>query len=278
MEIWVILEGEKVGPLHDFEIRRRITAGELPSTTPAWHEGMAGWIPLIEIDLFKREFEIKPAPIEAIEKTSSVQPDSRITPPPLPQKPIYFRRFWARWFDLTVYSGIWWFALWLAGQNIEGALVNVWVMFLQYVPWFVFETVLLHYFSTTPGKWLLGIQVLNQDETRLDLTSSTRRSMRVLFTGIGFGWGPLTIFCQILSYYVAKKMGNTLWDQTGGHRVVHSPIQPAKLVGFIVIFFAALHLQMLILAPYIVKTASESNPEVKKYFERNPPWQLPKRK
>ena len=57
MEIWYIRDGEKLGPFHDFEIRRKITAGELPPTTPAWHEGLGAWKPLEEIDIFKREFE-----------------------------------------------------------------------------------------------------------------------------------------------------------------------------------------------------------------------------
>ena len=57
MDIWIILDGEKIGPIHDFEIRRKIEAGELSATTPAWHEGLAAWKPLVEIELFTRAAE-----------------------------------------------------------------------------------------------------------------------------------------------------------------------------------------------------------------------------
>ena len=35
MDIWIIQDGEKIGPIHDYEIRSRIGKGELPPTTPA---------------------------------------------------------------------------------------------------------------------------------------------------------------------------------------------------------------------------------------------------
>ena len=34
MDIWIIQDGEKTGPLHDCEIRRKIETGELPASTP----------------------------------------------------------------------------------------------------------------------------------------------------------------------------------------------------------------------------------------------------
>ena len=62
MDIWIIQNGEKIGPLHDFEIRRKIETGELPRETPAWHEGLAGWKSLAEIEVFSREFELAAKP------------------------------------------------------------------------------------------------------------------------------------------------------------------------------------------------------------------------
>ena len=43
MEIWIIKDGERSGPYQDFEVRRRINAGEWDESTPAWHEGMKEW-------------------------------------------------------------------------------------------------------------------------------------------------------------------------------------------------------------------------------------------
>lgn len=279
MEVWIIRDGEKVGPIHDFEIRRKITSGELSETTPAWHEGCGPWKPLGEIELFKREFEListaeKPSP-----EISEATPEEVQGPiPPAKAEPALIRRFWARWLDLTFYSGIWWLGMWAVGQNIEAAIINPWIMFFHYVPWFAIESVLLSRFSTTPGKWLMGLRVLNVDGSHLDLNAAIRRSMRVLFTGIGFGWNYLAFFCQILSFVVAKRIGTTLWDHSGGHVVTAEPPHLARLMAFIAAFFGAMMLQMLVLFPYIAEDAVRRNPELKEYFEKHPPWGLPPRK
>ena len=131
MDIWIIQNGEKTGPIHDFEVRRKIESGELPASTPAWHEGLANWKPLVEIDLFTREFKpiSQPPPLP---QAGNPDPQNPATAQPT----CYLRRFWARWLDLSLYSGLWWLCMWLARQNIEAVLLNPWIMFLQYVPWF----------------------------------------------------------------------------------------------------------------------------------------------
>jgi uncharacterized RDD family membrane protein YckC len=277
MEIWIIRDGEKTGPFHDFEVRRQIEAGQLAATTPAWHEGLAAWQPLGEIEIFRREFERASAPSETpeIPPLPEVSTAPPVAPPPPP--PRYARRFWARWFDLCLYSGLWWLAMWGASQNIEAALTNTWVMFFHYLPWFVFEALMIHHWGTTPGKWLLGLRVTNLDQSRLDLAAATKRSARVLFTGIGFGWQLLSVFCQALSWFTARRLGTTLWDHVGGHRVDAQKLSPLRVVSFLVIFMAAVQLQSAVLMPVLLKELISQRPEWKEYFEQNPPWQLPNR-
>lgn len=271
MDIWIIRDGEKTGPIHDFEIRRKIETGELPATTPAWHEGLDAWKPLVEIDLFTREFELAaiPRPAES--------PPGQILPPPLPRKTAYGRRFWARWFDIYLYSGFWWLAMWAVGQDIEAALLNPWVMFFQCVPWFALEALLIHKFGTTPGKWLLGLQVTNNDGTPLDLAASIRRALSVMFSGVGFGWGLLAVFCQALSLFNAKRLGAPLWDHSGGHQVIARPLSPFRLVALVFLFAGALQLQMIVVSPYLFEMAGKSFPSLKEQYEKNPPWHLPKK-
>jgi uncharacterized RDD family membrane protein YckC len=274
MDIWIIRDGEKVGPLHDYEIRRKIEDGELPATTPAWHEGLGEWRPLDKIEIFSREFEL------VAEKPSPYAPPSTesATPPPLPVKTYYIRRFWARWFDLTLYAGLWWLGMWFARQDIAAALTNGWIIFLHFVPWFAIETLLLHYTGTTPGKWLLGLKVANLDGTRLNLSAATRRSLQVLCIGIGFGYNVLAVFCQMLSLVTAKRLGTPLWDYLGGHQVTAGPLRPLRIVTLVVLFYCALQLQAVVVSPYMFDMAGESMPEwMKKELEKNPPWHLPKR-
>jgi uncharacterized RDD family membrane protein YckC len=274
MDIWIIRDGEKVGPIHDFDVRRKITDGELVATTPAWHEGLPAWKTLIEIDLFTREFDHPTTPLSS-EPTS--EPEQSTPPPQLPTRTYYGRRFWARWFDLTLYSGVWWIAMWAAGQNIEAALLNPWVMVFQYVPWFILESFLLHRYGTTLGKWLLGLEVVNTDGSRLSISASSHRSLRVLSTGIGFGWSLLSPFCQAVSWFMAKRIGTTTWDHSGGHQVVASPLRPLRVINLVILFFCSIQLQIIVISPSLIQIAGKSYPFLKSEYEKNPPWHLPKR-
>lgn len=276
MDIWIIQNGEKIGPIHDFDVRKKIEIGELPATTPAWHEGLPAWKPLVEISLFEREFDRPHDPPDA----PGTLPDpgsDRPAPPAVADPSFLVRRFWARWCDLYLYAGVWWMVIWATGRDIEATLTNAWVILFLYVPWFVLETYLLHRIGTTPGKWLLGLAVANPDGSRLSLMEATRRSARVLSIGLGFGWGVLTLVCQIMAYVTAKRLGRALWDHVGGHRVTATPLQPWRLACYVMLLITALQLQMIVVAPYVLKAAGETFPALKEHLEQNPPWHLPQR-
>ena len=261
MDVWIIRDGEKTGPIHDFEIRRLIGAGELAASTPAWHEGLGDWTPLAEISLFSGEFE-KP------EANAGIPEASPVAPPPLPARPCLLRRFWARWFDLYLYSALFWTALRLSGRDIGNVLGNPWIILLLYVPWFAFESILIHRVSTTPGKWLLGIRVVNDNGLHLALPESIRRAFRVLFIGIGFGWDVVCLICQIVSFFAARRLGKPLWDHAGGHRLVTAPLHPLRVVAFVVMFATAITLQGMALFPYALREAAKQNPQILEQWEK----------
>ncbi len=276
MDIWIIQNGEKIGPIHDFEVRKKIEFGELSADTPAWHEGLSAWCPLGEIDLFTREFGLHPE-----ESKSTFQDATELspgTPPPLPAQLHLVRRFWARWFDLYLFAGVWWLGMWAAGRDIGATLSNPWIILFQYIPWFVLETILLQRLGTTPGKWLLCIRVLNDDGSPLNLKQATLRSSRVLFLGIGFGWGILALICQIIAYFTTRKLGRPLWDHAGGHRLQTSPINGLRIVAYIIGLFVALQLQMIVVAPHMMENIKKNFPAFSEHFEKNPPWHLPEKR
>ena len=161
--------------------------------------------------------------------------------------------------------------------NIESVLGNLWIMAAQLVPWFIVESILIHRFGTTPGKWLLGLRVTNTNGTPLSLTAATLRSFRVLVGGIGFGWSLLALFCQVFSLVTARRLGNPLWDHAGGHRVHAAPLVAWRMISVVVIFFVAIQLQMAVIAPFVLKNAAETFPFLKEELEKTPPWHLPER-
>lgn len=272
MEVWIVQDGEKAGPFPDFEIRSRIQSGTLGGDTPAWHEGMGEWRPLAQIPLFAREFEVPEEP--DLPEAPAVEPPA---PPPLPSSPHLIRRFWARWFDLYLFAGFWWLAIWASGRDIGETMSNPWIMLSQYIPWFVMESILLHRYGFTPGKWLLGIRVRNDDASPLTLAQSTRRSVRVLFLGIGFGWGIIALICQTMALFTTKRLGRPLWDMAGGHRLETTPLNPLRLAAFVIGFFAALQLQMIVVGPFVTEQMKESFPALYERIGENPPWHLPER-
>ena len=282
MDVWLIIDGEKTGPVHDYEIRRRISAGELESATPAWHEGLPAWTTLSEIALFHDEFSPAPVADPPVEEAAPPGAPAPGVPPPIPGKPRLIRRFWARWFDIHLYVAIWWFLLWLSGRDIESLLFNPFVALTRLIPWFVIEILLIHRFATTPGKWLLAIHVLNSDGTKLTLSQSTRRALRVFFVGIGFAIPYVVLFCMGLSAYTSRRLGAPVWDHLGKHRLAVSPLSPVKLIVLILAFAGALVLQFGVISPYLMKAVIESlnTPESKplrEHFESNPWWSLPRR-
>ena len=279
MDIWIIRNGQKLGPMHDYEARRKIEAGELTRDTPAWHEGLDAWRPLCEIAIFKDDFnwvhlgDQDSGPTHEEEEAAIL---GAADSPPLPTTPVLWRRFWARWLDIHVYVAIWWLCMWASGRDSESVLTNLWIMVVQLVPWFIAESILIHRFGTTPGKWLLGLHVVNTNGTRLSLAAATLRSFRVLVGGIGFGLFLLAPFCQTLSFFTAKRLGNALWDQAGGHRVQSQPIVAWRVITLVCLFLAAQQLQMAVIAPYVVKSYAEDYPFLKEALD-NMPWHLPPR-
>ncbi len=259
MDIWIIQNGEKIGPIHDFEVRRKIENGELLATTPAWHEGIDAWKPLVEIDLFSREFD---KPLEPTESKS--QPSS---PPLLPDQAYLVRRFWARWLDLTIFASVWWVIMWTSGRDIGAILNQPWIILFHYIPWFAIETFLLHRFGTTAGKGLLGIRVVNDDGTHLSLTAATLRSARVFIMGIGFGWLPLALVCHIFAWFTTKRLSRPLWDHAGGHRLIVTPLESIKVVTYVITLFTAFLLQTIVLLPYVIEKTAQENPEFRKQWE-----------
>lgn len=274
MEIWLIVNGKRSGPYPDYEIRGRIEHGEMTPEEMVWHEGLPEWTPVGELELFRNSLaQQAPAPV----------------PPPLPKayteatadakpKAHLARRFWARWTDLTLYSALWWLGMYLGGRDIGSAIGNLWLLISMFLPWFAIEAWLIHRFGRTPGKWLMGLKVSNEDGSPLALKEAIWRSLRVMITGIGFGWGLLAILCQAMSWFTTKRLGKPIWDYLGNHKVEAEPISPFRTVALVLVFIGAAQLQMAVRGPHEEKIMVEQFPQYKEFFERSDKWYFPVKK
>ncbi|MFK7850189.1 MAG: RDD family protein [Akkermansiaceae bacterium] len=283
MDIWIIKNGEKVGPFPDYEIRSRISLGDLKRGDRVWHDGLGEWTRLENIEIFQNEFEsgkvadevVQPPklPEEYVDRFNTTNPDSRQKKP----KKHLARRFWARWMDLFIYSAIWWLSMYAVGRDIGAAIRNPWLQLSVYVPWFALEAWLIQRFGTTPGKWLMGIRVRNEDGSLLNFRQSVWRSLRVMITGIGFGWGLLTILCQGMSWFTTRRIGKPIWDFLGAHQVEAKPLNPFKVIALIGVMFIGAQLQMSVRGPYEQEIIVEKYPDMERFFESSERWYLPKR-
>jgi uncharacterized RDD family membrane protein YckC len=276
MEIWLIQNGMKTGPFQDYEIRNRITDGQIQADQFAWHEGLPSWVKLREMDLFRDDLErAQRDKIESIEPAGSVdwpKPPDVIA---LSGKRHLARRFWARWLDLMVYTAVWWLLMYAAGRDIGAIILNPWMQLSIYLPWFMIEAWLLHRFGMTPGKWLLGIRVINDDDTPLTLKSSIWRSVRVWIAGLGFGWGLLSVLCQAMSWFTARRIGKPVWDYMGKHKITVVPMSAFKIIILVLLFFTAMQLQTAVRFPHEKEIILKQYPELKEFFQKGEPWHLP---
>ena len=84
--------------------------------------------------------------------------------------PCPWRRYFARKFDFALYSLLWSLvSQWGLRLNIGGlyAMLNVLSIMVGVVLMVVIEPFLLHFWGTTPGKWLFGMEIRTPNGEKL---------------------------------------------------------------------------------------------------------------
>lgn len=102
-----------------------------------------------------------------------------------------WRRYFARGFDQSLYGLVWsMIALWGFRINPDEQSFWVWTLLCNYLAWtltFIFEPLLLHLWGTTPGKWVFGLSVRDEDGKKLSLRTALYRTLGVFVHGMGGG-------------------------------------------------------------------------------------------
>lgn len=127
-----------------------------------------------------------------------------------------WRRYLARSLDFGLYSLLW-YAFWelvmrrsplqmgTAGQILH-TLVTMGLML-------VLEPLLLWRFGATPGKWIFGLRLENDDGGRPDYWAGLGRTLLVLQKGLCFQIPIASLVCQIKSYKRCKAGEPQPWDE-----------------------------------------------------------------
>ena len=129
-----------------------------------------------------------------------------------------WRRFFARHFDLLLYSILWillGFVLLGQGPSSDaGAAWNAMTGFVALIFMLLLEPLFLSTWGTTPGKWLLGLHVRNNTGSKLTYSEGLYRTVQALWYGAGFFLPIVELFRGYKCYYDCAE-GKTLpweWD------------------------------------------------------------------
>lgn len=138
----------------------------------------------------------------------------------MPPKPGVWRRLLARSVDYTIYILLW--ELVLAGvfrvnlaegitknptllmQLLESVAVMACIM--------LFEPLFLHWWGTTPGKWVMGICVTDDKGARLTYRDALSRCGMLLLYGYGLGIPVLVLIRQIKSLRDVRRGEEPEWE------------------------------------------------------------------
>lgn len=139
-----------------------------------------------------------------------------------PSMPAWLTRFLARIVDGIIFASMIGYieAFRLFQHPVAGWLIFV---FAASLLWAFVEANLLSSIGTTPGKWLLGIRVINQQGNMPVLLEAFKRSIGVWWYGLGAGCVPLMPVTMAVNCVRLMRNRPMRWDRSGYFVVIFSP-------------------------------------------------------
>lgn len=253
----------------DFDLRSRIREGEVTAEQKIWYSDLEEWTPIGEVELFVNEFVVTTVTEENVEGyLSKLDEEERAMakPPPIPTELHIWRRFGARWFDYLAYMAVFFTLVSVMNLDLIGLQQKALFPFVLVLPWIFLEAASLHFWGTTPGKWLSGLKVRGPDQQRLSAGASMLRTMRVMILGMGFAQPILREICQALAFWFATKKKVVLWDTPVGTRLERIKDVPQKWVAFGV--GMAIFLMIIMAAAYQIGLSQMSPEDLKEMEEK----------
>lgn len=312
MEFYFRKNGQTVGPFSVFRVRDMLEKGDLSPADIGWHEGMDEWLPLESIpaltsllpkketpenetiDAGEREDDdflpdrfyepdAEPKPVEASETKPAAPAIPRaeaiqISQTLLRAKQLNARawqRFFARFIDLTLFSIIT-LCLGAASGILEHG--EVWqprfiALLLPPFLWIPFEAVFLTIWGATPGKALLGLQVVNADGGKLTFRQAFSRSFDVWFVGCGMELPILNILLKVMSLFRYRQLGETSWDAALSLKVIHRPVTSMGVVLAVLLMVTSFFVRVYVF--FNSPLPSHLSAEDRKFWEQIHPSSKP---
>ena len=140
----------------------------------------------------------------------------------LPKEHFPWQRFFARLLDGQIYRTLWMLLLPALGfnmlKNSRGGMLFLELLTLGTM--FLLEPLLLSRFGTTPGKWLMGLRVTDENGKTLPLAAAWMRTWRALWYGFGFSI-PIYSIVRLYTSWKAEQAEQPLeWEDGSELRAV----------------------------------------------------------
>ncbi len=133
----------------------------------------------------------------------------------MPAVRIPWRRYFARSMDLLIYTVLWNMFLALVFKvniGLRSGEGQIWDDYMVLLFMLLAEPVLLAVFGSTPGKWLLGIRVTDNEGRRLTLGEGFSRTWKVLWRGMGMGVPIWSLYRLWKSYKGCMEEETLEWE------------------------------------------------------------------
>lgn len=160
-----------------------------------------------------------------------------------------WRRFFARFFDYAFFMLL----LIILGRFTPIKVVSLHPYFLMTMlfVWVFIEAVLLKVIGTTPGKWLLSIQVLSRSGQYLSFRDSLHRSLSVWWLGLAAGIPFVCLVTMIVASVKLSMLGVSSWDRFEGYRVSWKKLSATKVLIYLLVlasygFFISLNVNYVL--------------------------------
>ena len=162
-------------------------------------------------------------------------------------------RFWARFLDINIWaipSAIVLYVLLPPGVwNFLQVQSAGYLFYLALVPFIVLlDAICTSIFGQSPGKAILGIRLIKQDDARLTFLEVFKRNFSLFLRGFGLGIPILVLITLIWSYVKVNGGNQTSWDRKCRTAVIRRGVcfERTAIIAFLFFAFLAFMLFMKI--------------------------------
>lgn len=145
---------------------------------------------------------------------------------------------WSRWFARVFDYQVVGFILVFIIALIAPEVLSIKFIFLNMLLTFIYvfvESAFLVIWGTTPGKFLLNIQLVPSKQRKITFDIAFKRSFMVWLQGVGLGFPLATLILSFVWLGKLKSDKITSWDKSTHINVIHNKNSPVKLAIFVLI-------------------------------------------